>query len=293
MRYLKPLFTALLSAIVLCASPTAKAQCPESLEHVLTFPFDGDTDVPTNVVPRLELPVGEVSGVDPVWTVTNENRDEVAGDTYWDGLTATFTPTVPLEPRETYSVDISLYTGIYGGETYQSFSFTTGDGPDDRRPRFDGVESISWEYKTAEWLQSSCNLYRGGGHLFTLTLGEVTDETADDELLYHIYRSAGPDLNGPRLEARMRRVDDNLLLFVPEGAGDGEFCFHAEVQDLTGRFDTNSKEVCLEVIANALFGNICSVTAPVPRSSAGGLLLTVTLGLLVTIRRLKRSWGQS
>lgn len=291
MRYMNPLLTALFVALLLCAPYVASAECPQSLDFVLNFPYDGDSDIPTNVVPRIELPVGEVSGVAPVWTVNVQHGDDVAGETYWDGLTATFTPWSPLEPNETYSVDVSLHTGIHGSETYRSFSFTTGDGPDDRRPRFDGVESISWEYKTAEWLQSNCNLYRGGGHLFTLTLGDITDETDDYELFYHVYRSAGPDLSGPRLEARMRRDDDTFLLFVPEGAGDGEYCFHAEVQDLTGRFDTNTSEVCLDVIANSLFGNICSVTAPAPRSSAGGLLLSAGLGLLVVMRRIKRSWG--
>jgi len=267
--------------LTLSAQPSW-GQCPETVDELLTFPDSGDAGVPTNVVPRVELPMA-MSMLDVLdWSVSDDDGQDVEGEVYWDGLTTTFTPDHELEPRTQYSCSV-----IIGYDSYANFSFTTGDGTDDRRPRFQGVTSIEWEYRTADWLQSNCSLYRGGGHLFTLNLAEVNDETDHHDLCYHVYRSAGPDLTGPRLEARTR-ADDTIRVFVPEGAGDGHYCFHVEVEDLAGRFDTNSSEVCMDVIANALFGNICSVTAPAPRSSPGGLLLAACLVLGIVLRRWRR-----
>jgi MYXO-CTERM domain-containing protein len=284
---LKRTLTSLIGgAVLLAAARPASGQCPVSADQVLTFPDSGENDVPTNVVVRVELPVAAPISDEVVWSVTDEEGAAVDGTIYWDGLTTSFTPDDELEPGTTYSCTVTR-----GWDRIGSFYFITGDGMDDSRPSFQGVVSIDWEYRTAEWLRGNCSSYRGGGHLFELTLAEVADETHDSELCYHIYRSAGPDLSGPRLEARTRIDGDGVRVFVPEGAGDGRHCFHVEVQDLAGRFDTNVEEVCADVIAGALFGNICSVAAPAPGPSRGGLWLMACLGLVLVVRRLRRHEG--
>jgi len=240
----------------------ALAQCPDAVDQVLVFPGDGESGVPRNVVLRAEFPETRDPQGAPVWTVLDSTGGTIEGDADWDGFSSTFTPESQLDERTYYSARVTAQaTG-----TFWDFDFTTGASTDNAAPSFRGVTGISFATRLQDWLLPECSLARGDGFVFTLDLADASDDvTSDDDLSLYVFQTAGPGSGGDDPVARMRLGDaSRVSLFRGIDDGEGEFCFRAEVRDLVGRFDGNSREECVDAVAGAVFDDVCSTAGASP-----------------------------
>lgn len=274
------------ASLLLIPAGFAHAQCPDPDSEVLTFPNDGATKVPRNVVLRAEFPSTRDPRGEPYWLVLDDRGGRVEGESGWDGGTSTFTPSSELDARRTYTARV---TAQATGDWWQ-FSFLTGTGADLETPSFGGLSGLSVRMESEDWLLSNCRLARGDGFLFTLEVPRPSDDGADDELCYYVYQTAGPGAESEHPVAWYRPDgDDEITLVRSVEDGEGEFCFRVEVRDLAGRLDGNSRERCVEVVAGAIFADACSVTGPSagPEGARASLALLLLAGLVLS-RRLRR-----
>lgn len=251
----------------------AHAQCPDPVDEILLFPQLQTSGVPVNVELRAEFPsTRDPHGV-PRWRVLDDRGNEVDGEATWDGSTSTFVPADELGHRRTYTARVTVQST---GEFWQA-SFATSSETDGRAPRFDGASSVSWSQRSESWLLENCRLARGDGFLFTIDVPTATDDSTDqDDQCLYIYQTAGPGADDDTPIARVRANDSGqvtLLRAVEEG--EGEFCFRVEARDLAGRFDGNRREVCVDAIAGAIYGDICSTAGLRPRVGRLELLFAV------------------
>lgn len=263
MKHLAPLLAVAVTAWLVPAF-TARAQCPDPADRVLTFPDDRASNVPVNATLFVEFPSTQAPGGRPTWLVLDSRGNAVEGSEDWDGLTTSFNPTSDLEPRRPYYARVSVAaTG-----QYRNFEFNTGSGRDERAPSFSGLSGLSWEHRTEDWLFESCRISREG-IIHHLEFSEASDDSGREHLCYHIYQTSGGGISSPTLVARTPYIDGGFNLLLPPEQGEGHVCFRVEVRDLSGRFDGNSREHCVDAIVGAVFEDACRVGGAAPRDHAG------------------------
>jgi uncharacterized protein (TIGR03382 family) len=274
----------ILAAVIIMPAGAALAQCPDPVDQVLLFPRDGSSGVPTNVVLRAEFPETRDPQGEPVWTVLDSRGQAIPGDMSWDGATSTFTPDPSFAPRTYYSARVTAQaTG-----RFWDFDFTTGSATDGAAPSFGGVTDIAWTTQLQDWLLPNCRLARGDGFVVTLDLGEASDDaTGDDDLSLYVFQTEGPGADDGTPSERIRLGDASEVTLFRSVEDEGELCFRAQVRDLAGRFDGNSREVCAEAVAGAIFADLCSTAGanPAPGAPASTFAVLAVVAWLVIRRR--------
>ncbi len=272
-------FTFALVAVISLLPTAVRAQCPDPVERILTFPADRANDVPVNVVLHVDFPVTQVPEGQPTWRVLDSHAAEVEGTEGWDNLSATFTPVRDLDPRTPYYVRVSVAaTG-----QFLNFEFNTGTERDNSSPSFSGLSDLSWSHQTGDSLLSNCSISSGDGIIYSLSFSEGSDDGPREGLCYEVYQTSGPGISGSTLVARVRYPGDELNLMLPAGEGEGDICFRVQARDLLGRVDGNGREQCVEAVLGAVFDDACSVSGAAPRPGAAttSVLFWLLLGILI------------
>jgi uncharacterized protein (TIGR03382 family) len=122
------------SGIALAAPHVARACTrPAPVPSLIGIPADGDSAVPTDVVPYYQYPEGFAPGpqVDGNFTLTAADGTVVALTARMaDQSNYELVPAQPLEPKTAYMLHAEwLNTNGAGGVTTDDLHFTTGDGP--------------------------------------------------------------------------------------------------------------------------------------------------------------------
>jgi len=267
-------------------------QCPDAVDRVLIFPGNQASGVPTNAVLRAEFPPTRDPGGVPHWMVLDDHGQQVEGEASWDGSTSTFTPAGSLDERSTYTARV---TAQATGDFWQAI-FATGSGEDRRAPQLGGVSGVSWTQRSESWLLENCRLARGDGFVFTLDIPDASDDaTPESELCRYVYLTEGPGADDATPIARLRQGESSIRLMRAVEDGEGDFCFRVAVRDLSGRFDGNHHEECVEAIAGAIFEDVCSTAGPRPARGRLDLafgFLVLTAWLVLRRHRRERERGE-
>lgn len=290
---------------VATATRVAKAACGTP-DLVDTLPPDGSNDVPTNTPLSATYEVGATHAGEPVVVTAGPGSQRQLAASYSRSL-RTLTVTLPgcapdadptcvpdpdfpngaLEPDTRYTVEwpglrASQSVRVGGGATV---TFTTGAGPDNSRPSFDGARSVDWDFERE---YDSCSDTESERYVFELDLDPVTYAGGVDLLTLHVYQTAGRlldrDDNGHLIaeEVYRARYKGQRTIKVKRAIATsvGHACFSAFVEAPNGQISEGAEREACTTTEHPPFFEGCSLGAPAPTRPSGRFGWLAVAGLL-------------